>query len=312
MVQSSGPIAQGTASERQFTDVLWRDLFGDEAGVVGDLDGTSYALALPSSSDIVSVGSASQVSTAKVAGFVHRIPAASPEDIFIPPASGSARTDIIALRYDPGFTGLPGPVRLTRIAGTTSALPAYDAAPPGVEDLPLWGVTRQPSQTLSQATVTRLFPRLAPSLHLPAGAPLPLSSPLGTEVRLGTATYRRVMGTSGSPTWVPSYTQYGTIALLDNSAVPAGVGILHLRTTLKATISNGTGGFNVDFGFSYTKLISVGLQAGDNNGGLAYVTPIVANHTLSSANGQARRADGSAVPSGTIIRVEVDAVGYIQ
>lgn len=216
MAQSSGPISQGTTAERQFTDAMWRDLFGDEPGVVGDYDGTAYAVSLPTGSDDVAVGSASQASLARVAGFSHRISAGSTEPVTIPAASGAARTDIIALRYDPTFTGAPGPVRLTRIAGTSSNLPTYDASPPGVEDLPLWGITRQPGQALSQATVVRLFPRLAPALDLPAGAPLPTSSPLGATVRQGAAQYRRQLDTSSNPVWV--------------STVPTAEGAEMLRT----------------------------------------------------------------------------------
>lgn len=196
MAQTSYPLAGA-----QFTDAAWRDLFGDEPGVVGDMDGSAYAVALSSGSDVAQIGSATQASLARVAGFAHRISAASTEPITIPVASGSARTDIIALRYDPANTGAPGPVRLVRIAGTSASLPAFDQSPPGVEDLPLWGVTRQPSQALSAATVQRLFPRLAPALELPVGAPLPTSSPLGTRLRQGPVDYMRVLGTSGVPVW---------------------------------------------------------------------------------------------------------------
>lgn len=247
MAQSSGPIAQGTNAERQLTDVTWRDMFGDEPGVVGDMDGSSYALALPSSSDVASVGSPTQVSTARVAGFVHRIPAASPEGITIPVASGSARTDILALRYDPAFTGLPGPVRLTRIPGTTAALPTYDAGPPGVEDMPLWGITRQPGQSLSQATVTQLFPRLAPALSLADDAALPLSSPLGTVVFQGTGMYRRVL-VSGTPAWARALTNNaGTSGLpIAGSAPPAGTPLL-IKTIRQQLVTNGNGDAGATF-----------------------------------------------------------------
>lgn len=217
MAQSSGPISQGTIAERQMTDVLWRDRFGDESGVLGDLNGTAYAIVLPSDSDVAQIGSATQVSTATVAGFAHRIPADSPEPITIPAASGSARTDIVALRYDPAFTGLPGPVRLVRIAGTSAGLPVYDDAQPGVEDLPLWAVTRQPGQALSQATVQRLYSRIAPVITVPVGAPLPVSSPIGTLAKQSSSSYRRDLDSSGVPVWArdgqqvdPGSRQYGT------------------------------------------------------------------------------------------------------
>jgi hypothetical protein len=201
MAQSSGPIAQGTDAERQFTDVMWRDMFGDQAGVVGDLNGSAYQVSLAPDSDVAQVGSASQASIARVAGFVHRIPAGSPEPITVPAASGTARTDIIALRYDPAFTGAPGPVRLARIAGTSAGLPVYDDSAPGIEDLPLWAITRQPGQALSQATVRQLFPRLTFGVDVPVGAPLPPSRSLSTIARQGSAEFIRTLGGGGVPVW---------------------------------------------------------------------------------------------------------------
>jgi hypothetical protein len=203
VAQTSGPISQGTTAERQFSDVLWRDLFGQEPGVLSDLDGTSYALTRPGTGDVVSVGSSTQNSLAVVAGFVHKIAQGSTEPITIPAASGSSRTDIIALRYDPAYTGALGPVRLYRIAGSGTSLPAYDAIPGGIEELPLWSITRAPGQTLAQATVQRMFPRLAPHIDLPAGAALPTNSPLGTRVFQGaTAGWRRALDNTNTPVWI--------------------------------------------------------------------------------------------------------------
>jgi hypothetical protein len=202
VAQSSGPIGTGTTAERQFSDVLWRDLFGQEPGVLADMNGSSYALTLPGSGDVVSVGSTTQASLALVAGFLHRIPQSSPDTITIPAASGSARTDIIALRYDPSYTGAPGPVRLFRIAGSGSSLPAYDASPGGIEEMPLFSITRSPGQALSLATTQKMYPRLAPTLDLPAGAPLPTNSPLGTRVYQGTSSWRRALDGTNNPVWI--------------------------------------------------------------------------------------------------------------
>ncbi|TYP82079.1 hypothetical protein [Blastococcus xanthinilyticus] len=210
MPQSSAPLVGVNLS-----DLDWRDSFGDEAGVLRDLDGTAYRVTLPTDSDVLRVGSTTQRSIARVAGFVHRIPAGETEPLTIPVASGTARTDIIALRYDPEFKGEPGPVRLARIAGTATGLPNYDDAAPGVEDLPLWAITRQPGQSLSQAMLRRLFPRLAPGLELPEGAPLPISSPLGTVLQQGAVTYRRQLDSSGVPTW--ARTSGGAVAHHDGA-----------------------------------------------------------------------------------------------
>lgn len=196
MPQSSAPLVDFNLS-----DADWRDAFGDEAGVLGDLNGSAYKLSLPTDSDVVLVGSTNQRSIARVAGFVHRIPAGETEPVIIPAASGTAHTDIIALRYDPEFRGQPGPVRLVRVAGTSAGLPVYDDSAPGIEDLPLWAITRQPGQALSQATVRQLFPRLTPTLDVPVGAPLPTSSPLSTIARQGSAEFIRTLGGGGVPVW---------------------------------------------------------------------------------------------------------------
>lgn len=197
MAQSSAPLVGANLS-----DLDWRDSFGEEAGVLSDLDGTSYALSMPTDSNVARVGSETQRSVARVAGFVHRIPPKDPEPVTIPVAVGGARTDIIVLRYDPTFTGAPGPVRLALIAGTSAGLPVYDDAPPGIEDLPLWAVTRQPDQSLAQAARRQLFTRLAPNLTVPVGSPLPISSPLGTVAQQGPTTFRRVLDSSRVPVWV--------------------------------------------------------------------------------------------------------------
>lgn len=199
MAQSSAPIVGVNLS-----DADWRDLGLGEAGVVGDFDGSAYALSMPTDSNVVRVGSSTQRSLAHVANFKHTIPDNDPEPVTVPVAVGSARTDIIALRYDPTFTGSPGPVRLVVISGTSSGLPSYDDSAPGTEDLPLWAITRQPDQSLAQATRRQLFSRLAPSLDLPVGAILPASSPLGTVLRQGSVIYQRSLDASKVPVWVQS------------------------------------------------------------------------------------------------------------
>lgn len=185
------------------TDVLWRNLFGDESGVIGDTDNSAYTILLSTGSDTAFIGSVTIDSLAKVAGFSHRIPVGQLEPISIPPASGSARTDLIVLRYDPAYAGALGPVRLVRIAGTSASVPAYDDAPPGIEDLPLLTVQRTPGQPLSQAVAHRVFPRICPVLSIDSDAPLPLNSPVGTRIRKGTQEYIRTADPGGTPVWTP-------------------------------------------------------------------------------------------------------------
>lgn len=206
MAQSSAPIVDVNLSDQD-----WRDLFGEEAGVIGDVNGTSYALTTATDSDVIQVGSPSQRSLARVAGFKHVIPPGEPESITVPAASGSARTDIIALRYDPSYSGLPGPVRVVLLSGSASGPATVDDSAPGIEELPLWAVTREPGQALSQAVKQQLFTRIAPSLDLPVGTALPASSPLGTTVYQGGTTYRRVLDGTSAPVWQPNqFIQSGT------------------------------------------------------------------------------------------------------
>lgn len=196
MPQSSAPVVGANLSDQD-----WRDLFGEEAGVIGDTDGTAYKLTTATDSDVIQVGSTTQRSMARVAAFAHRIPLGETEAVTIPAASGSSRTDIIALRYDPSYSGAPGPVRLVVISGSASGPPTLDDKAPGVEELPLWAVTRTPGQALAQAVKRQLFSRLAPVLELAAEADLPASSPLGTIARRGATVYRRTLNSSGTPVW---------------------------------------------------------------------------------------------------------------
>lgn len=266
MPQSSAPIVGVNLS-----DLDWRDSFGDEAGVLGDLDGTAYKVTLPTNSDVVAVGSPSQRSVARVAGFVHRIPAGETESITIPAATGSARTDIIALRYDPAFTGAPGPVRLVRIAGTSAGLPAYDAAPPGVEDLPLWSITRQPGQALSQATLVRMYPRLAPVLDVPTFSPLPTSSPIATLLRRGDEQFVRTLDSNGVPVWVDSssLSRLRLTSTGDASVTSTGHAFqigpdngLNVIIDNNELIARNNGALAGTFGFGGNRLIALGAPVG--------------------------------------------------
>lgn len=203
MPEISGPRVTGTDAERQLDDLIWRDLFGSEAGVIGDIDGSAYKLALPSDSLIVAVGSMTQPSLCNVGGFRHRIAGGDSQSVTMAAMGGTARTDVISAKLDlTGFTGAPGPVRLVATTGTTIAIPVLDDSSPGIEHHPLWALTRQPGQTLAQATVQRLFSRLSPVLARAVGAPLPTSAPLDTIVSQGVSRFRRVLDSALVPTWV--------------------------------------------------------------------------------------------------------------
>lgn len=208
MAQESGPLVGAN-----FTDVQWRAIFGGEPGIVGDVDGSAYNLTLGAGTDDAQLGSTTQDSVAVVGGFMHRIPAGQTQAVTIPPSTNAVgRTDIIAVRLDAGtYTSAPGPCRLVRIAGVegSSARPSMDEAPPGVEDFPLWAVTRKGNGTtaegLNQAAKVDLRRRTGPNLYIARpDVALPTHVPLGTRATRAGLVYRRQMngtGPSAQPEW---------------------------------------------------------------------------------------------------------------
>lgn len=202
MAETSGPRANGTTAERQMTDVLWRRALGRQAAIVDDRDGTAYALTLPADSDIAQVGSTTQDSLSVVAGFSHRVPQSDPQGVTIAAPTSAARTDVIVVRHDPAYVDAPGPCRLVAVAGSEGGgTPAVDQQPPGVEDLPLWAVTRSPGQSLSQASVVSMRRWASRTLLVDTPTALP-TAPLGTFAHLtnGTTYQRRLSG--GVASWV--------------------------------------------------------------------------------------------------------------
>jgi hypothetical protein len=202
MGQTSGPI-----TGENFTDQMWRDLFGAEPAIVGDVNGTAYQMVLPPSTNDVQIGSPSQDSLAVVAGKAHKIPAGETVPLTIPASTHAAtgRTDLVVLRFDPTLSGdAPlGPVRLHRVAGVegSSALPSYDGGPPGVEDLPLYAVTRKQGQSLNQAAVKDLRVRSGPNLLYVAGATASGNTPIGSRMTRDGVVWRRDLS-GGQPEWV--------------------------------------------------------------------------------------------------------------
>jgi hypothetical protein len=239
MAQTSGPL-----TNQPFTDEQWRDALGDEPGIHGDVDGTSYSLTLANNSDVASVGSLTQDSRAVVAGFPHKIAAgqAQREGVTIPAPTSTSRTDLIVLRYDPAWGAQePGPVRLHRIAGSEGGgQPTYDAAPPGVEDFPLWAVTRTFSggqaQALSQAQVRDLRVRVGPNLYPRTLADVSSSVPLGSRAFPHDVPrqYTRVVDAQGNPSWRVDQTGDITPAKLSQDGVaviPHGLGRVPVAVT---------------------------------------------------------------------------------
>lgn len=143
---------------------MWRTIFAPLGDGILDArtDATlGYVLTRPSTGNDVSVGSGTSV----VAGFGHRC--TGPEPLTIPSVTGTARTDVITVRYDPAFTipnpdtspGAPAtvsvPCRLFRVAGTPGAgNPALAVGPTGPQDFPLYRITRTAGAALNAAGTT--------------------------------------------------------------------------------------------------------------------------------------------------------------
>jgi hypothetical protein len=161
----------------ELTDEDWRALFSDLDCVLGNPGGTAYAIGLPTSGNDITIGTG----RCRVAGFAHEV--TTTEAITIPAPTGGNRTDIITVRYSATWPsdGNARPCRLNRVAGTVGAgAPTLDLTAPGVQELPLWAITRAPSQALALAVVQDMRQWWVPRIARPSGAP-PAAPTLGME-----------------------------------------------------------------------------------------------------------------------------------
>lgn len=189
-VQVSGPL-----TDDNLTDDQWMAIFGSNAGIVGDTDGSAYGITLPPSSDTVQIGSATIDSRAVVGGYGHAIPEGTTQSLEIPASTNPTvgRTDLIVARYSSAFTTAPGPVRLHRIAGTegSAALPSHTTTLPSPVDLVLYAITRKQGEALNQAVVVDRRSRAGWHYIVPTGSALPQSAPLGARATRGGTVWRR-------------------------------------------------------------------------------------------------------------------------
>lgn len=244
MTQLSGPVGK-----RPFTTTEWRYVVGNEPGIKEDVNGTSYGLVFSTNSDEAFVGSANQDSVCVVGGGMHVIPAGQQHGVVIPQPQNADRTDLIVVRYDPQWAVGPddpdllaawvGPCRLHRIPGTEgSGAPPYDAAPPGVEDFPLWEVTRSPSDALSQADRMDRRVRTGPNLYAKSLAHIGNDVPLGTRAHLDDGTeYVRVLDDQDNPVWAPPANLYAAGTPLVGGTPPPRQWTEFLRQAGFATVT---------------------------------------------------------------------------
>lgn len=258
MAQDSGPRAFGSLLQRQFTPPQYLSINGDRTGVVQDFDGTAYAVTALPGTDTVQVGSSSQDSVSVVAGHGHRVPVGQPEVLTIPAATSGVTTHVVAVRYDPARTVLPGPCYLVvfpAATGTGGFMPDPSAFGAGVVHLPLWTITRQPNQPIEQAVVRSVRSWLTTEVTLDATSEAPARVPIGGVLRQGKTIRQRVIA-SGVPAWIdPSPEQLsplfvdGTIsanATFNNTTVlPVGPFTVPRDTnvliTVYATLTNPSG-----------------------------------------------------------------------
>jgi hypothetical protein len=216
-VELSGPLPP-----EQFTQTLYSRHHGTEVGIRDDTDGTAFGITLPPAGNTAEFGSATVDSICKIGGYPLIIPSGSTQSVDIPaPLSGgtTGRTDLIVARFDlAAHTTAPGPVRLTRIAGTPGSLerPAYDPA----KELRLFAVRRRQGEALNQAIVGDLRSWTGPMILMAPGATLPLSAPLGTRaVRDGTIYRRDFVGVGID--WVVESTPPTVISGIEAIEAPA-------------------------------------------------------------------------------------------
>lgn len=158
MAQTSFPI-----TGHNFTEADWIALGTDLPGIVGDTTGNSFAWNTPNGDNAV-IGAGQ----AKVNSYGFRI--SGTESVPVPTAAG---TYLIVARYSSSNTGVPGPVRLACLSGTSYNI---------LTDLPLWQVVRTANQALSAATVTDRRHWIGPSVWIAPGAPVPTNLPKGAQV----------------------------------------------------------------------------------------------------------------------------------
>lgn len=202
--QQSGPLPG-----EKFTQGRWSEIFGANAGIVGDTNGSAFGLTLPPASDVAEVGSPSIESVVIVGGFPLIIPAGLTQSVPIPASTNASvgRTDLIVARFDAAlFTTAPGPVRLFRHAGTegSASSTAYDSAMPSPIMLPLWAITRKQGQSLNQATVRDLRTWSGENFLVASGGLLPQAAPLGSRATRDGAVYHRDL-VGSSVDWVQEW-----------------------------------------------------------------------------------------------------------
>lgn len=192
-------------SAQNFPTAQWRQVFDGQTGVVGS-DGsatTSVDLGLSSTDNNASV----KAGKVWYRGYILDIDAADPLSTFaLAAATGPQLTYSIGVMFDPAAEAT-GPLSLYHALKTAIVIPT------GGSYLPLYEVTRSPSQILSAATKVDLRRFLGPQVTVAGQAGLPATAPVGTRAF------------DGVDQWVRSRNSSGTGAQWDNLTNPAWTAI---------------------------------------------------------------------------------------
>lgn len=192
MTATSYPLSGANFSTGQ-----WRDVFGGTDGII-DCDGTSETdgrLTLSSVDDTATIAAC----RVKHRGYILDI---DPSESFELAAVTSATTYAVGAMFDPASEAT-APLALYAADKTAIVIPSSGSY------LPLYEVTRQPSQTLNLATVKDLRRFVGPSIVVAKGV-LPDDAPVGARLWDGVDEYYRVRNQAGTgaewasltkPTW---------------------------------------------------------------------------------------------------------------
>lgn len=104
----------------------------------------------------------------------------------------------------------------------------------------------------------------------------------------------------------------GELASIVGASPAAGQSKSTYKFTATTNVAaGGLGLFTINWPAAFVHGITyIGLTCGDNAAGLTQIVVDATVCTLSVLHGKAYRADGSPVPSGSTIRVNVDVVGW--
>lgn len=201
----------------------------------------------------------------------------------------------------------------TIVQGTSAAvIPAARAVSPGaLDDQPLALVRITSGSTIP---VIEADLRTWPSKIITVNDLRALVDPrLGDEAVLSTTKvrYRRILDVGGNPIWAVSSDVFsGTERACIGTSPPAGTKRIYCATSAVVSTS-GAGGCAVAIPTPFQNgIISYGVEPGDFNYNLVYLTTLLGNCSLGAWNGIAFAEGGGRIANASAIRININAVGW--